>query len=141
MRYSWPSSLTSLPEYLPKRIRSPSFTARGSFLPSSVTLPVPTAITLPSCGFSLAVSGIDRKSTRLNSSHQIISYAVFCLNKKNDVEPPNVSQLHGLVDAQSRPPGHELVDQGQRGRFTDDVLARHERQATDHQRLVNARVT
>src|SRR6476660_209224 len=33
---------------------------------------------------SIASSGIDtdRKSTRLNSSHQIISYAVFCLNKK-----------------------------------------------------------
>src|SRR5947208_6799554 len=29
-----------------------------------------------------AVRG-DRKSTRLNSSHQIISYAVFCLKKKN----------------------------------------------------------
>src|SRR5258708_27396674 len=29
------------------------------------------------------LSGIlDRKSTRLNSSHQIISYAVFCLKKK-----------------------------------------------------------
>src|SRR5258708_24568054 len=28
-------------------------------------------------------SGRDRKSTRLNSSHQIISYAVFCLKKKN----------------------------------------------------------
>src|SRR5258708_21388072 len=27
-------------------------------------------------------AGIDRKSTRLNSSHQIISYAVFCLKKK-----------------------------------------------------------
>ena len=26
---------------------------------------------------------IDRKSTRLNSSHQIISYAVFCLKKKS----------------------------------------------------------
>src|SRR5438552_9489524 len=26
--------------------------------------------------------GGDRKSTRLNSSHQIISYAVFCLKKK-----------------------------------------------------------
>src|SRR5258708_17306912 len=25
---------------------------------------------------------LDRKSTRLNSSHQIISYAVFCLKKK-----------------------------------------------------------
>src|SRR5258708_24655004 len=28
----------------------------------------------------------DRKSTRLNSSHQIISYAVFCLKKKNNQE-------------------------------------------------------
>src|SRR5438034_8006225 len=27
--------------------------------------------------------GIDRKSTRLNSSHTVISYAVFCLKKKN----------------------------------------------------------
>src|SRR5260221_1593248 len=26
--------------------------------------------------------GIDRKSTRLNSSHTVISYAVFCLKKK-----------------------------------------------------------
>src|SRR5258708_31412745 len=29
----------------------------------------------------------DRKSTRLNSSHQIISYAVFCLKKKKQSEP------------------------------------------------------
>src|SRR5207249_11953303 len=28
--------------------------------------------------------GVDRKSTRLNSSHVSISYAVFCLKKKND---------------------------------------------------------
>src|SRR5258708_25664770 len=28
----------------------------------------------------------DRKSTRLNSSHQIISYAVFCLKKKKTTE-------------------------------------------------------
>src|SRR5258708_16251629 len=27
----------------------------------------------------------DRKSTRLNSSHQIISYAVFCLKKKTNI--------------------------------------------------------
>src|SRR5260221_7893141 len=26
---------------------------------------------------------VDRKSTRLNSSHTVISYAVFCLKKKN----------------------------------------------------------
>src|SRR5947207_5628282 len=30
-----------------------------------------------------AVSLTDRKSTRLNSSHTVISYAVFCLKKKN----------------------------------------------------------
>src|SRR3989454_7110085 len=29
-----------------------------------------------------AVRGRDRKSTRLNSSHLVISYAVFCLKKK-----------------------------------------------------------
>src|SRR5258708_14499957 len=28
----------------------------------------------------------DRKSTRLNSSHQIISYAVFCLKKKKKLD-------------------------------------------------------
>src|SRR5690625_7095873 len=31
-----------------------------------------------------AVPGKDRKSTRLNSSHVAISYAVFCLKKKNN---------------------------------------------------------
>src|SRR3954463_240736 len=30
----------------------------------------------------------DRKSTRLNSSHTIISYAVFCLKKKNNTRQP-----------------------------------------------------
>src|SRR5947208_10270319 len=29
---------------------------------------------------------VDRKSTRLNSSHQIISYAVFCLKKKKNIQ-------------------------------------------------------
>src|SRR5688572_33402250 len=31
--------------------------------------------------------GLDRKSTRLNSSHSQISYAVFCLKKKKDDLP------------------------------------------------------
>src|SRR5256885_2763934 len=35
--------------------------------------------------FNLAARrGADRKSTRLNSSHLVISYAVFCLKKKNN---------------------------------------------------------
>src|SRR5947208_13568812 len=32
----------------------------------------------------------DRKSTRLNSSHQIISYAVFCLKKKKKTTRANI---------------------------------------------------
>src|SRR2546426_8170905 len=32
-------------------------------------------------------SGEDRKSTRLNSSHLVISYAVFCLKKKKKTQP------------------------------------------------------
>src|SRR2546430_5284762 len=32
--------------------------------------------------FSKALASADRKSTRLNSSHSQISYAVFCLKKK-----------------------------------------------------------
>src|SRR5258708_31737185 len=34
----------------------------------------------------------DRKSTRLNSSHQIISYAVFCLKKKKNTESLFINQ-------------------------------------------------
>src|SRR2546426_1515300 len=36
------------------------------------------------CGLALASACGDRKSTRLNSSHLVISYAVFCLKKKNN---------------------------------------------------------
>src|SRR5258708_17400577 len=48
-----------------------SRTTSGTRRPTSFT-----AVTTPSAMTS------DRKSTRLNSSHQIISYAVFCLKKK-----------------------------------------------------------
>src|SRR5258708_24520440 len=38
----------------------------------------------------------DRKSTRLNSSHQIISYAVFCLKKKKK-KMTEISLVHETV--------------------------------------------
>src|SRR3712207_8521735 len=38
-------------------------------------------------GVGLSVSHQDRKSTRLNSSHANISYAVFCLKKKKQLSP------------------------------------------------------
>src|SRR5260363_455372 len=49
---------------------------------------------------------IDRKSTRLNSSHQITSYAVFCLKKKKRILPETLQaeiivplRLPSLADA------------------------------------------
>src|SRR5947208_13322993 len=41
----------------------------------------------------------DRKSTRLNSSHQIISYAVFCLKKKKHQQTTSV---HLCTDCRSQ---------------------------------------
>src|SRR3712207_8668052 len=49
---------------------------------------------------AVAVSGValsDRKSTRLNSSHANISYAVFCLKKKNQIK---CEQLRSLYDVE-----------------------------------------
>src|SRR5438309_4207248 len=42
----------------------------------------------------------DRKSTRLNSSHSSISYAVFCLKKKKDVAATR-SALHECAEAET----------------------------------------
>src|SRR2546426_7141000 len=44
-------------------------------------------------------TGVDRKSTRLNSSHLVISYAVFCLKKKNHTHTATSALLSGLVSA------------------------------------------
>src|SRR5258708_8940549 len=44
------------------------------------------------------VNPTDRKSTRLNSSHQIISYAVFCLKKKN------IDTTSSMIAASARRP-------------------------------------
>src|SRR3712207_7952940 len=45
-----------------------------------------TSVETPGMSTELEEAGIDRKSTRLNSSHANISYAVFCL-KKNTSKP------------------------------------------------------
>src|SRR2546426_8619976 len=50
----------------------------------------------------------DRKSTRLNSSHLVISYAVFCLKKKK-----NKNTVTRMFVAQHRPMCHPTLDQFQ----------------------------
>src|SRR5256884_1500018 len=47
----------------------------------------------------------DRKSTRLNSSHGYISYAVFCLKKKNAIVSYAVEQNCAGIECMSGIPG------------------------------------
>src|SRR5258708_24696372 len=70
----------SLHDALPISSAQPRRSAAGSQAPAGA---VARGIILPiSCHGNRACRRLDRKSTRLNSSHQIISYAVFCLKKK-----------------------------------------------------------
>src|SRR5258708_13951110 len=58
---------------------------------------------------------LDRKSTRLNSGHQIISYAVFCLKKKNQpAQPPlrAVSPVRLPLAPAAPPPPHRRHARG-----------------------------
>src|SRR5258708_10568222 len=56
-------------------LRVPVRLAPPGFVPIAIVTSVVALVTV-----TIAIG--DRKSTRLNSSHQIISYAVFCLKKK-----------------------------------------------------------
>src|SRR5256885_6986939 len=53
----------------------------------------------------------DRKSTRLNSSHLVISYAVFCLKKKkNSPLPKNISSTRPPLCLQLPTPSVHITD-------------------------------
>src|SRR5688572_31151429 len=68
---------------------------RGAFGPAPSANP----------GFRQSAPPGDRKSTRLNSSHSQISYAVFCLKKKtNKNRAVNCAPLH------DDPPAHDFLD-------------------------------
>src|SRR2546422_7303325 len=89
--------------------RSTLFPYTTLFRSSLIVLPVRRAKTEsglhPSRFNSASVHGaprrLDRKSTRLNSSHGYISYAVFCLKKKNlhmTYRNPNVIGVKSIVN-------------------------------------------
>src|SRR5207249_12142818 len=56
-------------------------------------------------GLSSPLRRRDRKSTRLNSSHVSISYAVFCLKKKKQRD----QHLHRMDDLDSRTDMHAII--------------------------------
>src|SRR2546430_12464023 len=61
-------------------------------------------------GGQLGIAGanIDRKSTRLNSSHSQISYAVFCLKKKNHLSELSLMQLAKMATSLSLATVHRV---------------------------------
>src|SRR2546427_5895271 len=82
-------SPTSSSISLPEEITVPGNYANGSTLWKS-TATVFNLKAVLNTAIEYDVSKADRKSTRLNSSHSQISYAVFCLKKK---KPKNLVHL------------------------------------------------
>src|SRR3989337_668331 len=60
----------------------------------------------------------DRKSTRLNSSHGSISYAVFCLKKKKKTRPHSIAALPtpSFTSLLTTRPAQRLGARGRHGR-------------------------
>src|SRR2546430_3310394 len=78
---------TSLPCCSSSRMRSKISTFASTAMPTESTRPAsPGRVSVkPKAASPASVNStykVDRKSTRLNSSHSQISYAVFCLKKK-----------------------------------------------------------
>src|SRR5438445_4030523 len=67
----------------------------------------PTEVSISTWGsrFGASYTLIDRKSTRLNSSHANISYAVFCLKKKKEKKHKTIYNRRKLVIHL-----HEVID-------------------------------
>src|SRR5690349_22595947 len=72
----------SLHDALPIYVRGLHIYAWQDLYHRCLTVSWPVFFTALAIGFLLLNTFLDRKSTRLNSSHVEISYAVFCLKKK-----------------------------------------------------------
>src|SRR2546430_7505490 len=68
-------------------------TTEFQFISNSRLLPAKISVTIKG-RLRVGMPGRDRKSTRLNSSHSQISYAVFCLKKKKTNERPECTETH-----------------------------------------------
>src|SRR5438034_7208952 len=78
----YPGGSTPIPLCPSRRIRAaPERAGCASPVPGGQAKPMEVL-----CQLLLARQTTDRKSTRLNSSHTVISYAVFCLKKKKKTQ-------------------------------------------------------
>src|ERR1044071_4228956 len=110
--YSLPFNLISVPSYWLARTRSPFLTSNGTFLPLSSVLPLPSATTMLSIGFSLAVSGMTMRpflpllsfsataSTRIRSPTGLTLSVIICFPSLFDL---TVSSLRANAHSAGRP--------------------------------------
>src|SRR6266480_5841699 len=75
------------PPGCPEPVPGHTYTCTVHMSGGTQTMPVtpiacPDGSTIPAGLLTITINNGDRKSTRLNSSHMSISYAVFCLKKK-----------------------------------------------------------
>src|SRR2546421_7513202 len=79
---------------------SPSYTGAPITVTTALRLPRTDALRFPPGARCIAYVREDRKSTRLNSSHDQISYAVFCLKKKKNMHliqlTPHTPHFHSI---------------------------------------------
>src|SRR2546421_3632514 len=77
---------TTLFRSTPTRMRTPRAAIRKGLIAPARRISTASTLSPPMTACSVIggerVEAVDRKSTRLNSSHDQISYAVFCLKKK-----------------------------------------------------------
>src|SRR5262245_19232572 len=72
----------AIPVLTPESLKAPGEAKRFGALGADAAVVVAYGLILPTDILEAPPRGVDRKSTRLNSSHLGISYAVFCLKKK-----------------------------------------------------------
>src|SRR5258707_4787211 len=86
---------------------------RSTLFPYTTLFRSPSFVTNGDCGMNCAMTSapvgvdmtswcLDRKSTRLNSSHANISYAVFCLKKKKKKKETKMKTTTQLYEATVR---------------------------------------
>src|SRR5690554_7696095 len=75
-----------------KRVRD-----SGRYVHFATNDPWPSALLRHSHMTAAVSAGLDRKSTRLNSSHVRISYAVFCLKKKKKTSKDIQSNISSII--------------------------------------------
>src|SRR6266511_5916558 len=77
---------------------------RSTLFPYTTLFRSPWGVITPATWHTCPRCASDRKSTRLNSSHVKISYAVFCLKKKKNKQP----RLH----SNDKPNGEDRIGDG-----------------------------